>query len=651
MSSINVYYFGSKVELTGNLEAFDKPKISHWLRNNFRLDLSDPTKIVLIDEQFRDEQFLFNFKKSIQKKISSANFNFDLAFRSSIAKEEQNQKNFLDFSNNARNIWENRYDVEEFKTFCDVIENKLISRRLYKLQILSAYHMSFSQNACNFSVPGSGKTSIVYSAFAYLNSLGKNDEKFVNKLFIIGPPSSFSPWEQEFYECFGRLPKSFKISGDVSPNLKRDVLKGITSEEYELFLVTYQSVPNLIEELTIFLKSESNDVMLVCDEAHKFKNLSGIWAENILNIANWAKSRIVLTGTPAPNGYEDLYNIFKFIYPDRNVTGYRADFLRGLTQNPVQSDIIQLIDNIKPFFVRIKKSDLNLPQFVNHPIVYNVLSNLEAEIYNTLEVAISNDNNELNRQSIHFRMIQCCNNLFLLNKPLTSFEEGNFDFFESKLLLEDVLGNTLIQKLKSLDDKYIPSKHLKVKEMVMQIVQNNGKVILWGVFIDSIKRLDKLLKSCGLKGAYIIGETKKSSNEEIDEDGHTRENIISKFKNSELDYLISNPIVLGESISLHKICHNAIYFEQWYAAAPYVQSRDRIHRVWLDENLRQVNYETNYHHIVTDNVTDRSIHSRVQAKFQRMMDIIEHEIPFFEENLENERTLLIENIINDYRSR
>ena len=32
-------------------------------------------------------------------------------------------------------------------------------RTLYDLQMLSAYHMAFSQNACNFSVPGAGKTS------------------------------------------------------------------------------------------------------------------------------------------------------------------------------------------------------------------------------------------------------------------------------------------------------------------------------------------------------------------------------------------------------------------------------------------------------------------------------------------------------------
>ncbi|AWI25220.1 SNF2-related protein [Flavobacterium pallidum] len=651
MDSINVSYHGNKIEFTGDLEALKKPKVMHWLRNNFEVDIAIPNKLVLVNDLFLDNSFLFNFKNSLHKKLSLIDLNFDSAFKDIVSVEVKNQENFLQFSNNARNIWENNYNTTEFKEFCDSTNINLKNRKLYKLQILSAYHMSFSQNSCNFSVPGAGKTSIVYSAYSYLNSLGETHDKFVNKLLIIGPPSSFDPWEQEYYECFGKQPKSIRINGEIPINKKRDVLKGITPYKYDLYLITYQSVPNLVEELLIFLKSQSNKVMLVCDEAHKFKSLDGIWAGSILNIAAWAKSRIILTGTPVPNGYEDLYNIFKFIYPERNVTQFRPDFLRGLTQNPVQSYIEELIDNIKPFFVRIKKTDLNLPPFIDHPIINNRLSDFESEVYNRLETVISNTDVETNRQSIHFRMIQCCNNLNLLNKPLLSFEEGNFELVNSRLLLEDILGDSLTEKVKSLNDNYIPSKHVLIKDMVVNIRQNNGKVILWGIFIDSIKKLHKYLESFGLKGAYIIGETRKGLTEENFLDENTRESIIDKFKNSDLDFIISNPIVLGESISLHKVCHHAIYFEQWYAAAPYVQSRDRIHRVWLDQDMNQVHYETNYYHIVSDKIADSNIHNRVQAKFRRMMDIIEQDIPFFEENIENERALLIENIINEYRSR
>ena len=86
-------------------------------------------------------------------------------------------------------------------------------RRLYRLQILASYHIAFSQNACNFSVPGSGKTSIVYGAFSYFNNLLSNHKYYINKILVVGPPSSFSPWKDEFTECYGYKPSSVELDG------------------------------------------------------------------------------------------------------------------------------------------------------------------------------------------------------------------------------------------------------------------------------------------------------------------------------------------------------------------------------------------------------------------------------------------------------
>ena len=182
------------------------------------------------------------------------------------------------------------------------------------------------------------------------------------------------------------------------------------------------------------------------------------------------------------------------------------------------------------------------------------------------------------------------------------------------------------------------------------------KVVIWGVYIDSIKRLHNLLKSKGLIGEIVIGETKKGDDEEKDfKNDNTRKKIINSFKSfgeNSLDYIITNPVVLGESVSLHRHCHNSIYFELSYSAAPYVQSRDRIHRVWI-ENGKQEIYETNYFHFVTksENIRniDERIFSRVDKKWKDMEKIIEHEIPLFSENIDNEINTLIKELINDYQ--
>ena len=49
--------------------------------------------------------------------------------------------------------------------------------------------------------------------------------------------------------------------------------------------------------------------------------------------------------------------------------------------------------------------------------------------------------------------------------------------------------------------------------------------------------------------------------------------------------LIALPQACSESISLHKACQNAIYYDLNYNAAEFLQSLDRIHRVEVQKYL------------------------------------------------------------------
>lgn len=218
------------------------------------------------------------------------------------------EQKFAEFSQKALHIRNNECDAAEFEEFTEAVAKNLTARSLYPLQLLSAYHMAFSQNACNFSVPGAGKTSIVYGAYAYLHSLPEENIKHIDRLLIVGPLSSFGPWEQEYEECFGRPPVSKRLVGGIDKVDKQDYL--ISKYPAELTLISYASLISLQEELGFFLRT--NKVMVVLDEAHKAKNSSGgIIAQAVLEMSKYSKSRIVLTGTPAPNGYEDMYTFSK----------------------------------------------------------------------------------------------------------------------------------------------------------------------------------------------------------------------------------------------------------------------------------------------------------------------------------------------------
>ena len=128
----------------------------------------------------------------------------------------------------------------------------------------------------------------------------------------------------------------------------------------------------------------------------------------------------------------------------------------------------------------------------------------------------------------------------------------------------------------------------------------------------------------------------------------TREKIIREFHrpDSSFKVILANPFAVSESISLHKACHNAIYFERTFNATHFIQSKDRIHRVGLVPGTI-----TYYNFILSKNTIDETIHNRLIAKEQRMLEIIEgQEIPLFVENMDYDIDLEddIKAIIRDY---
>ncbi|MGI2733498.1 DEAD/DEAH box helicase [Bacillus cytotoxicus] len=552
---------------------------------------------------------------------------------------------FKEFSRKAKDIWHRNVDEEEFNRFCEVLKGRLV-RTLYPLQLLAAYHLAFSQNACNFSVPGAGKTSVVYGAYSYLNSLHITNSKFVNKILVIGPLSSFGPWENEFTDCFGRFPKVKRISGGNLSNESRKKYF-FSRDTAELTLISYQGIINQKKNLEFFLKN--NNVMIVLDEAHKIKNTDGgRIAETILDLAPLAKGRVILTGTPAPNGYRDLYNLFKFIWPSKEIINYSLNQLDDMTENPQDPRIPLLIEDISPYFVRIKKKDLRLPDKVENPPIIVPMDSTQRFIYSVLEQKtikdlVDNEDgliDEFKKAKI-IRLMQAASNPYLLLKPI---QEGIAEIDYSPKVFDEEIVNILINYEKTFS---IPPKFDVALNLIKNLINKSEKVIVWAIYIDTVERFSDYLSKNGVKCKSLYGKTKVES-EGLDERVETREKIIREFHSEESEFrvIIANPFAVAESISLHKACHNAIYLERNFDGARYVQSKDRIHRYGLG-----INTVTNYYYLITENSIDEVINERLIEKENLMIRVTENsDIPLFqildEEIDQSDIKALIENYVN-----
>ena len=69
-------------------------------------------------------------------------------------------------------------------------------------------------------------------------------------------------------------------------------------------------------------------------------------------------------------------------------------------------------------------------------------------------------------------------------------------FTEETITIPEVLGENLYNQLLNNLKLYTPSKHLKILSLVKDLKKKNKKVIIWGYFTDSIKRLNFSLYIC-----------------------------------------------------------------------------------------------------------------------------------------------------------
>lgn len=617
---------GNELIVTGDIDSiFSNRRAARFLKDTVSYRQTDDDGLIINAED--DINKTIDRIKKICEYISA-----ELEYSGRVSEAVNNyaleEEKFDEFAEKARLIRDNHCDKAEFQDFVDSVSKNLPNRSLYELQLLSAYHLAFSQNACNFSVPGAGKTSVVYGAFAYLSNLSPDNKKYVDKLLIISPLSAFGPWELEYEECFGEKPSTKRLNGKMPVEEKKQYLYSLAPAK--ITLLSYASVTSLKDELTYFL--HNNKVMVVLDEAHKIKNTNGgITAQGVLDIATFCSSRVVLTGTPAPNGYEDLYNLYKFIWPTKKVIPYEVYQLKDMSRTDSDPRVDNLLRCIEPFFIRVKKSDLGIPPATEHEPIIVPMGETQRRIYDVIEKRymsdiVSSKDNWFRQNLVKarlLRMMQAATNPNLLTIPLKNF--ASLEGFDSDAVTEN---SSLIADVLQYSANETPAKFIKAKEIIEDIISGGGKVVVWAIYIKNILDFEEYLLKCGIPCKTLYGATPVATGDEDEDEVETREKIIAEFHkpDSAFKVIIANPFAVSESISLHKACHNAIYMERSFNAAHFIQSKDRIHRYGLKPGT-----VTNYYYLLSEDSVDEVIHSRLIEKETRLRDIIESmPIPLFE---------------------
>ena len=505
---------------------------------------------------------------------------------------------------------------DKFENYKHTLFN-VMTRKLREQQLWDSFFMAAMKKSANFSVTGSGKTSSVLGVYAYLKF-----KKKVNQLIVISPKNAFGSWKDEFNFCFSGIEdlRLFNIHDNKFKNKEEKILELIgNSSNYNLILINYEALPQYVETI---LNIITHKTLIVFDEVHRVKRIDGHWSNAVLKLSSKLSYTIALTGTPIPNSYLDIYNLLNLLYGDEYKEFF--DFTPKMLKCPNEQEIKIINSKLQPFFCRTSKEQLDVPQANEDIFDVQYANDDENELLRILKLKYKN-----NKLALFIRILQLESNPKML---LSSIDLKDFAY-----LLDISLGGETLDYVdysesvkKLIDSISITTKKKACIELVENLVKSGKKIILWCIFKDTIESFFILLESKGIKCRKIFGEVNLESRGEI----------IDDFKNNKIDVMITNPHTLAESVSLHNVCHDAVYFEYSYNLVHLLQSKDRIHRLGLPKGQYTQYYYSNlfYERGKREWSINREIYDRLKYKEQMMLDAIQQDyleiMPTSDEDLE-----------------
>lgn len=493
----------------------------------------------------------------------------------------------------------------------DEIESKLIEhgftkRRLKPFQLRDVEHLLSLPHGANFSVPGAGKTTVTFALHILAKQAGQH-------LLVICPKSAFPAWKAVVSECMAPDAENNGFEPFVVLDGKEEKTQHLLRSGATRFVMTYDLMVRQQSTLAAYMARQP--VHLVLDEAHRMK--AGIASQRgafLISVAALPARRDILTGTPMPQAASDLASQLNFLWPGH---GFDLQIQRGFAPREVLGNL----------YARTTKQELGLPPAHRHfhkvemaPGQMALYSVVRSEALRQLTKVINRSGATPDyvtaRKSV-MRLLQLSANPTLALQGMSGDD----------VKLDSGIVDTVLEEGTS-------PKMRAVADHARRLSKSGEKSVIWTIFTNSLNELETMLidlNPVSLYGAIPSGE---------DNDIASREGRLKRFHEDDAcRILIANPAAAGEGISLHTVCHNAIYLDRSYVSTHYLQSIDRIHRLGLPPEI-----ETNIHIYqtmapATLGSIDMSVSRRLAAKIRNLQQLLDdpdlHELALDEEEADD----------------
>lgn len=410
---------------------------------------------------------------------------------------------------------------------------------------------------------GLGKTVVTLTAIEKL----KNDFFEVDRVLVIAPkrvaegtwPDEMSKWRH-----IGGLSVSMILG---SPKKRREAL----AVSADVYVITRDNVSWLVDELG---KRWFFD-MVVVDELSSFKNHQSKRFKKLKRVRPLVKRVVGLTGTPAPNGYMDLWaQVYLLDRGERlgkTITEYRrryfnALYRHGYNEYEIKEGAKEEIDSrIADICVSMKARDyLDMEE----PTKITRLARMEEKelkLYKQMEkdavLELSEDEiTALSAAAVTNKLLQLANGAV--------YTDGD-------------------QVLK------VHDKKLDVLCELIEEAQGEPVLVFYNFKHDKRRIVDRIPGVCFL---------------ETDED-------VRRWNNKEISVLLAHPASAGHGLNLQGGGSIVVWFGLNWSLELYLQANARLNRQGQKEPVR-------IFHIVTEHTVDERVLAVLQGKHVRQEDLL-----------------------------
>lgn len=383
---------------------------------------------------------------------------------------------------------------------------------------LEAIKKMSSAKLANFDDQGLGKTKQCYDTIAQYFS-----KKEIDLAIIVAKASLRDNFSNEVKN------DAFQLRVNVIAGSKRDRLDSYRHLAHHVLIISYETLISDVVSLSSLCKI--NRVLIAFDESHYLKNIKSKRAQAAIDVASHCKKSLIFSGTPAPNGIEDLFPQLKILGFE---VGDTIDDFKKRFQNPEA-----LKEFIGDKFIRRKKEELkslNLPKKKVH--IHTVpLSKKEILAYENLKIGALESlktNRPLNLSNVLSKL-----------SYLHQFTSN------PELLGTDIPG----------------SKYLKLQELLKKYLATGKKVIVWTTYRHNVQKIASDFSFAD--PVILIGGLKRDQR---------KKNALRFQDDPNCQLMIATPACAREGFTLTS-AHVAIYLDRSFSYLDWAQSQDRIHRI------------------------------------------------------------------------